>query len=222
MPSSENRTAELGRYWRHGSGDIAEAVQYNRIAAAQKVAVESSDATDALHRTRAWWHAYWDRAYVVTDAGGGTTIFLPAAGRKEFHPGPCLQVEYAVEQGDLRDERNQSLPTYGGRNVQPLPMAAAGRASNGRLIAGPARPDKPPARMRLAHWQLVHAASRMVLNGNAFAFPPRSFLSNGLRAVPTKSRSTMKPLLTKATTSSIRSVAAAAGALSAGLAGKPN
>jgi hypothetical protein len=52
---------------------------------AKKLAAEAANADDALRRTTAWWRAFWDRSWVITDAG----VELPIPG--EQHP---LRVGY--------------------------------------------------------------------------------------------------------------------------------
>lgn len=47
---------------------------------AKKLAAKAADANDALGRTTAWWRRFWDRSWVITDAGLG----LPVPG--ERHP----------------------------------------------------------------------------------------------------------------------------------------
>ncbi len=47
---------------------------------AKKIAAKAADANDALGRTTAWWRRFWDRSWVITDAGLG----LPVPG--ERHP----------------------------------------------------------------------------------------------------------------------------------------
>lgn len=44
------------------------------VATAERIAAESTDSNEALQRTRSWWHSYWDRAYVITDAGGDGVV----------------------------------------------------------------------------------------------------------------------------------------------------
>jgi len=41
---------------------------------AQKIATDSADAQAAQAHTAAWWHAFWDRGWVITDAGRGQGI----------------------------------------------------------------------------------------------------------------------------------------------------
>ena len=44
------------------------------IADAVKIASLGADSEEALRHTTAWWHAFWDRSYLITDAAGGAGI----------------------------------------------------------------------------------------------------------------------------------------------------
>ncbi len=44
------------------------------IAAAKKIATSANDSAIAWQQTTAWWHSFWERSWVETDAGLGTIV----------------------------------------------------------------------------------------------------------------------------------------------------
>jgi hypothetical protein len=75
---------------------------------AKKLAAKAADANDALGRTTAWWRQFWDRSWVVTDAGMG----LPVPGAQ--HP---LRIGYDS------DKQNQFRGAIGRATVFNRPLS---------------------------------------------------------------------------------------------------
>jgi len=109
---------------------------------AQKLAAKSADGADALRRTAAWWRAFWDRSWVITDAGRG----LPVAG--ERHP---LRIGYDS------NKQNQFPGAIGrvsvfSRPLSPEEIVRLAAAANGQpapiqdglLAAGDGTPREIP------------------------------------------------------------------------------
>ena len=98
------------------------------IAAAQKSADESSDSAEALGRTTAWWHAYWDRSYVISGAVGTVAAIpsnsFPLRIGRDSNNGNRFRGEIgrrSVFPRVLTNEEIARLANGDPHNVRPLP-----------------------------------------------------------------------------------------------------
>jgi len=99
------------------------------IAGAQKAANESADSNEALRHTTAWWHSYWNRSYVITEATGGAAIpknTFPLRVGHDSGDGNRFRGEIgrrSVFQRALREDEISKLAGTASHDASPLPEA---------------------------------------------------------------------------------------------------
>ena len=123
-----------------------EAADWTR--AATEAAQRSADPAVALARTVEWWHGYWDRSWVVTDAGTG--IVVPAndhplrvgfdSNHQNEFPGTLAQT--ATYDRTLTGDEVAKLAATGHDRPPAIPGGTASDFSRGFTLAAWVKPDR--------------------------------------------------------------------------------